>query len=190
MIKYVKSNLESIFKIFINHVGMTIFALVVLLSTKLISSKMDSNIVFILAGILTVLMYFSLTYTAMWERGARDKIKIDGGREKRCLFHGLYIYLIANAIGIISSLVALIFFFFSTPEASAVNSIYAVFKFISHYWYAIYMSITSIEGIHTVIYVAVLIPGALVSTVSYILGVKGFKCIFPEPKYDRNRKIR
>lgn len=190
MIKYIKENLDSIFKLFINHVGMMIFGLVVILTSKLLSSKINNEIVFILAGVLSVLMYFSLVYTAMWERGAKDKIKIDGGREKQNLLHGLYIYLIANVIGVISAVVILIFSFFVTEDESVVNSIYAIFKFIAHYWQSMYLPLTTIKGIHCIIYILVLIPGALVSFVSYILGVKGFKCIFPEPKYDRNRKIR
>ena len=57
-----------------------------------------------------------------------------------------------------------------------------------------YLPVLELEGLvaplHALLYVLAVIPGAAVSTVSYILGAKGFKCIFPEPKRDRNNKIR
>lgn len=194
MIKYIKENLDSIFKLFINHMGMMIFSLVVLLTSKLISSKMNNNAIFYIMGAIAVLMYFSLIYTAMWEKGAQDKIKIDGGRLNKNIFSGLYFYLIANAIAIFAGVVALIFSFFVTKEASFVNDVYVVFRLISHYYNGMYMWITQLNFaspvIHSLIYIAVIIPGTLVAFVSYILGVKGFKCIFPEPKRDQNRRVR
>lgn len=194
MIKYIKENLDSIFKLFINHIGMMIFALVVLITSKLLSTNIGNDAVYYIMGALSVLMYFSLIYTAMWERGASDKIKIDGGRLSPNLLNGLWLYLIANSLFILTSVLSLLFSFFVTKEASFVNSIYAVFRFISHYYNAMYMPITNIAGLGAVskslIYVATVLPGAIVSFVSYILGVKGFKCLFPESKRDKNRKVR
>ncbi len=194
MIKYIKENLDSIFKLFINHMGMMIFSLVVLLTAKLLSTKMNNSIVFYIMGVVTVLMYFSLIYTAMWEKGAQDKIKIDGGRLNKNIFNGLYFYLIANFIAIFSGIIALIFSFLVTEDASFVNDIYGAFRIISHYYSGMYMWITQIDFaspvVHSLIYIAVIIPGALVAFVSYILGVKGCKCIFPEPKRDKNRRVR
>jgi hypothetical protein len=88
----------------------------------------------------------------------------------------------------------LIFSFIVTKGTSFANDIYAVFRIISHYYSGMYMWITEINignpVLHSLIYLALVIPGALVSFVSYVLGVKGFKCLFPEPKKDRNRRIR
>lgn len=194
MIKYFKENLSSISKLFINHVGMTVFALVVLITSSLLSSKLGNNAVFYIMGGLTVLMYFSLIYTAMWERGAKDKIKVDGGRMKRGLFHGLYMYLMANALSIFFALLTLLFACFANDPNSGIYGVYDVFKLITHFWGAIYLPITKIPisspVLHSLLYFAIIVPGAIVSCVSYILGVKGVKCIFPEPKHDKTRKFR
>lgn len=188
MKKYIKENLESIGKLFINHIGMTIFSLVVLLTARLIN-----NVFFYVMGGLAVLMYFSLLYTAMWERGAKDKVKIDGGREKCNIFNGLYFYLLANAFVIFTALISLILAFFITDEVSNVNNVYSVFRLITHFYNGMYMPITKISSIgpvlHSCVYLSTVIPGAIVSFVSYILGVKGFKCIFPESKKARNRRF-
>lgn len=191
MINYIKNNIESLSKLLINHIGMMIFSLVVS-----IASKMLNDTVFYIMGVLSVLMYFSLIYTAMWERGAKDKIKIDGGRENENIFHGLNFYLIANFISIITGVFALIFSFFITSDPSFANKIYGVMTIISHYYNGMYLPITEINGLsqipvaYAAVHLATVVPGAVVSFVSYILGVKGFKCIFPEPKRDKNRKIR
>lgn len=194
MIKYFKENLSSISKLFINHVGMTVFALVVLITSSLLTKKIGNPVVFYIMGGLTVLMYFSLIYTAMWERGAKDKLKVDGGRMKQGLLHGLYMYLMANAISIFLALLTFIVACFVSDPNSGVYGAYDVVKIITHFWGAIYMPITKIELaspiVHSLLYFAIILPGAIVSCVSYILGVKGFKCIFPEPKYDKNKKVR
>ena len=195
MIKYFKENLSSISKLFINHVGMTVFALVVLITSSLLSTKLGNQVVFYIMGGLTVLMYFSLLYTAMWERGAKDKLKVDGGRMQQGLFHGLYMYLLANALSIFLAVMTLIFACFAGVEGSGgLSNTYSVFRIISQFWGAIYLPITQIPisspVLHSLLHFAIVLPGAIISCVSYILGVKGCKCIFPEPKYDKNRKFR
>lgn len=194
MKKYFTENLSSISKLFINHVGMTVFALVVLITSSLLSSKIGNDVVFYMMGALTVLMYFSLIYTAMWERGAKDKIKVDGGRMKCGMFHGLYIYLFANALSIFFAVLTFIFACFANNPNSGIYGVYDVFKIITHFWGSIYLPITKIEisspVLHSLLYFAIILPGAIVSFVSYILGVKGFKCLFPEPKHDKTRKFR
>lgn len=187
MKKYIKENLDAISKLFINHIGMTIFSLVVLITSKLINDAF-----FYVMGGLAILMYFSLLYTAMWERGAKDKLKIDGGRAKCSIFNGLFFYLMANVFVIFTAFMMLVFSFFVTEEVSTANEIYVVFRLITHYYNGMYMPITRLSGmgpvVHSCIYLLTVLPGALVSFVSYILGVKGFKCLFPESKRTQNKR--
>jgi hypothetical protein len=141
-LNYITENGDSIKKLFINHIGMMIFGLVVLITAKLMSSKLGSDWAFYAMGALTVLMYFSLIYTAMWERGAKDKIRLDGGRLKRNVFNGLYFYLIGNAVAIISGFICLLLSFLLTDEVSFVNNVYGVFRIISHYYSSMYLPYT------------------------------------------------
>ena len=188
MKKYILDNLESIGKLFINHIGMTIFSLVVLITSMLIS-----EVVFYIMSVVAILMYFSLIYTAMWERGAKDKNKIDGGRLKCNIFNGLYFYLLANVFVIFTAFMMLVFAFFVTEEASTANEIHVVFRLITHFYNGMYMCFTKIQSfgpiLHSVIYLLTVLPGAIISFVSYILGVKGFKCLFPETKKMKNKRF-
>lgn len=194
MIRYFKENLSTISKLFINHVGMTIFGLIVLITSRLLSDKIGNSVVFYIMGAITLLMYFSLLYTAMWERGAKDKIKVDGGRMKYSAFHGLYMYLIANVIAIFLAVMTIFFAFFANDPDSGIYGVYDVFRLMTHFWGSMYLPVTSIAMsspvVHSLLYFAIIMPGAIVSFVSYILGVKGYKCIFPEPKRDKTRKFR
>ena len=195
MIRYFKENLSTISKLFINHVGMTIFGLIVLITSRLLSDKIGNSVVFYIMGAITLLMYFSLLYTAMWERGAKDKIKVDGGRMKYSAFHGLYMYLIANVIAIFLAVMTIFFAFFANDPDSGIYGVYDVFRLMTHFWGSMYLPVTSSNMtlspvVHSLLYFAIIMPGAIVSFVSYILGVKGYKCIFPEPKRDKTRKFR
>ena len=58
-----------------------------------------------LTGILAILFYVYLLYSAVWEEGARDRIRVDGGRMTRDDFKGLKIALVANIPNIIIGVV-------------------------------------------------------------------------------------
>ena len=149
---------------------------------------------FHIMGALAMLMYFSLIYTAMWERGARDKIRVEGGRMKKNNLHGLYMYLIADFVAIASAVLVFAFSFFNGDVTSLGYTLYTGVKLIASWWSAMYLSLTSLPisstTLHSLLYLAVIVPGAVVSLVSYMLGLNGYKCLFPEPKRDQNRKIR
>lgn len=58
-----------------------------------------------LTGVLAVLFYIYLLYSAVWEEGARDRIRVDGGRMTKDGFKGLKIALAANIPNIIIGVV-------------------------------------------------------------------------------------
>lgn len=58
-----------------------------------------------LTGVLAVLFYIYLLYSAVWEEGARDRIRVDGGRMTRDDFKGLKIALVANIPNILIGVV-------------------------------------------------------------------------------------
>ena len=54
-----------------------------------------------LTGIFAILFYIYLLYGAVWEDGARDRIRVDGGRMTEDKYKGLKVALIANIPNII-----------------------------------------------------------------------------------------
>lgn len=181
---FIKANLDMVSKLVANHIGMMVFGLIVIISCSMISSRhMDGGgswLVYIVTGV-AVLVYLCLLYTAMWEKGASDKVKIDGGRLKKKKLYGLWVWLIANSINVILCLIVEIISF--------ANGDGGILEIIVRYYNAMYLGLTNAIDI-PFIYIIIQLPGLITCTVSYLLGVNGFRCIFPEPKGERNRKQR
>ncbi len=73
---FLKDNGKTIRKIYIYQFGAIVFALMMVLPTV----RIDNAAVDALSCIITVLFYFYLLYLAAWERGASDRIRVDGKR--------------------------------------------------------------------------------------------------------------
>ena len=62
-----------------------------------------------------------ILYTHIWQKGAKDRIKVDSGRMKKQTFKGLYYSLVANSINIILGLMMCSTYYFcdfvNTPNS-------------------------------------------------------------------------
>ncbi len=185
MIKFFKENVSLIWKCVLNRIAMVVFALIVLLA-----SSMINNVLFHVAGVLTILFYLFLIYSMMIEKGNEDKLKIDGGRMKRNDMYGLYVYLCAHALNILFCIITFVLYFFTNDNVgSTINDIYGFFRIVTHYINAVYLSVTSIAPNFPAIYLITVIPGALCAYLSYFAGVRGVRHFMPESrKVDRERR--
>ena len=94
--KFFKENSYDIVRLFINQVGITIFSLVLYVSLGAIEDDSTFALLKILMSVFAIGFYLALLYTAGWEYGAKDKIRIDGGRMEPKPFKGALMSLIAN----------------------------------------------------------------------------------------------
>ena len=203
-VAFFKSNFDAISKLFLNHVAMCVFGMVVSLATKLLNDKVFTNpgeepapgfgvLGYVMCGV-GILMYLCLIYVCMWEKGAADKIKIDGGRLNKNNARGILFWLIANSINIfmvLNLVIVAILFTATGGENVTINTIHGIlgmFTMIGNGMY--YPILWHLFGNLSWLFFIVLIPGAIVAWLSYISGVKGHKCIFPEPKKEQNRMVR
>ena len=170
-------------KILINHIAMMIFGIIVLIAAKGIN-----DVLFHIAGVVAILMYMFLLYMIMWELGSKDSVRVETQRMKRDNLLGLKISLVANAIFIVMAVVLLILSFFITEGESGINNVCGVIKIILHYFFGMYLSITYLAPSFYAIYLIVIIPAIVCCTLSYIAGVSGKKCLFPDKKKDKNQK--
>ena len=83
------------FKMFIDQIAMTMFGTMLALATR------GKQGLFLASSIFSILFYLVLLYTVGWEIGARDKIRIDGGRMKPSPAKGFLIALGANCPNLI-----------------------------------------------------------------------------------------
>ncbi|MBQ8545752.1 MAG: hypothetical protein IJ437_02295 [Clostridia bacterium] len=189
---FFSKNFDIISKLFVYHIAMCVFGLVVSIAVEMVAIQFsgDNDITTLsvftyIAAAFGALVYLGLIYVCMWEKGASDRIKIVGGRMKENNFKGLLFWLIANSINIFIILNVFILSFI--PSA---GNVHGVLSIVTMFYNAMYLpELVAMSNI-TWLYFVVLIPGAVMAMVSYILGIKGFKCIFPEPKSERNRKLK
>ena len=100
--KFFKQNSYDIVKLFINQIGITIFSLFIYTAFGAIWFKDANNrsteelLMLIGVSVFAMMFYFFLIYTATWDYGAKDKIRIDGGRMERDGLKGFKMGLFAN----------------------------------------------------------------------------------------------
>lgn len=85
-------------KMFVDQIAMTVFGTIVTMATS------QNDDLLLVASLFSIIFYLVVLYTVGWDIGARDKIKIDGGRMREFPAKGLFIALGANSINILLAL--------------------------------------------------------------------------------------
>lgn len=184
MITFIKDNMSNAMKLFVNQIAMTIFGL--LLSA---AAYTDARIN-LAAGLLSSVFYLFLLYTAAWEIGAADKIKVDGKRMEYNPFFGLYISILANALNIILAVLVVVFYIVGTGtgivwalEISAISEL--VMKFINGMYVSL-LSFVKEPMLNLILLAATVIPTVTASALGYYSGLKNFK-FFRTSQKPRNK---
>ena len=107
--KFIKENSYDIVKLFVNQIGITIFSLVLYTAVGSIEDEALFSKLTVILSVFAALFYFALIYTAAWDFGARDRIRIDGGKLEPTKAKGVILSLIANLPNFIIALLAVIF---------------------------------------------------------------------------------
>ncbi len=183
---FITENGSSIRKLIIYQIGMIFFALAV--STALVKN----TTLLVLSNCLAIGLQLFLIYTALWEIGAKDAIRIEKGRMESCKCKGLYIALIANALNIFLALWVIIARIFVMPSGSGfadyftsanlsttptwVYDLYTVPRWIVNFLQIMYAGIfkTYLPQNPFSYLLAVVLP-ITTATVAYILGTKNFR---------------
>ena len=94
--KLFKENSYDIVRLFINQMGITIFSLVLYTSIDFIDDDALHLRIKVIVSVFATLFYFALLYTACWDYGAKDKIRIDSGKYSVTKYKGLVMSLISS----------------------------------------------------------------------------------------------
>lgn len=141
--KFLKENSYDIVRLIINQIGITIFSLVLSTAVGMVDLDDDTRlIVKLVLSIFSTLFYFALLYTAAWEWGAKDKIRIDGGRMESDKFKGAKMAFFANLINFALALlcaIPLAIHYFANVEA--LYSFSSVFNLIIRLIASMYIGI-------------------------------------------------
>lgn len=90
MFQFIKDNSYNMVKMFLDQIALTIFGTMLAIATS------KSVGMLLASSIFATLFYLVILYSVGWEIGARDKLKIDGGRIRPMPLKGFYIALGAN----------------------------------------------------------------------------------------------
>lgn len=173
---YVRQNLNIIGKMTLNQFGATFMGLMVSLGL----TTVDNRIIILLASTLCALFFFYLQYSVMWELGARDIIRVDGGRAPYQPLNGLKMALVANIPNIILAILIIIGHIFGSADGAYgyewAGSMYVVAKGIAVAWEAMYNGFVQLYSPHNpIVFVLMLIPNFVAATLGYYLGLKNFR---------------
>ena len=195
--RFFRENSDSIVKLYINQIGVAIFSMFLYTAAAALSlDGVASMLVKVGISVFAILFYFSLVYTVAWEIGAKDKIRIDAGRMEEKKTKGLYIGLWANSPNFV--FIGLAFVLFAMYMVFGVEALYSIFVilngifriFVSMYLGVIQGLTEGLSGdfdllIETALYVLFSLIGAVVTYLSYLMGLKD-KRLFPMPPKNNN----
>ncbi len=192
--KTIKDNSYDIVRLMIYQLGISIFALVLYTSLGDLSSNNTElrTLLWLIFSVLSTLFYWVLLYLAMWELGAKDRVKIDSGKLKDVKGKGFILSLTANLPNFLFAIVALIslaLHLAAGSENSAAGEVYAIFTVIMRFIATMYIGVAGavcpdvIEGQpltylpQTAVYLLAYIITVVICQVAYSLGKKNFRFI-------------
>ena len=194
--RFFKEHSYDIIRLYVNQIGITIFSMMLYTA---IGGVTEDIVLFArlrtAISVFSILFYFVLIYYVMWEIGAKDKIRIDGGRIFPFRTKGVILELFANIPNLILSVLSVLFVSIYLISQNAVaNSAFAVLIMITMYHASMYMGLiqTCVYGMNvpdvevvdypkylivSILFVAVPLLSVVVSHVAYTLGSKEIKLL-------------
>ena len=180
-------------KLFLNQVAISMFGLVLALA----AGMARNSVLQICTSICAIIFYLFLEYTVAWPVGARDRISIDLGKEKRNLWVPIQLWLLSNSINLLAAI--FITLGMSFPDVKALSSVGGVSSMIALILQGMYSGILTIDFVPGFplnslwpTYFIITLPALIVIFVSYILGIKNIHFTNmlsnPNPEIDNKRK--
>lgn len=186
--KILKENSYDIVRLYVNQLGIMIFSMLLYTAVGAFENESLSSALSIFVSVFSICFYLVLVYYAVWEIGAKDKIRIDGGRMEPCKNKGLLMSLFANLPNFILGLLTVIFLsLFLAIENDGVYAAFLIFNTIMRFHASMYLgfitaivptglsagSIDYIEFlIEAIIFTVIPILSIAVTHIAYSLGSK------------------
>jgi hypothetical protein len=187
--RFLKENSYDIIRLYINQIGITIFSLVLYFSVGTLENEALALKLKVAISIFAMLFYFVLLYTAAWDWGAKDKIRVDAGKQNKTTFKGALMALIANIPNYVLAIGSLISAFFLYNGSKAAVDVYAIFNLILRLFTAMYLGL--IQGVfnsfanevnlyyllQAIGYCILPLLAVLATHIGYVFGLKEIKLI-------------
>ena len=140
--KIFRENTYDVIRLYVNQLGIMIFSMLLYTAVGSIENESLSNALSIFVSIFSTCFYLALIYYAMWEIGAKDKIRIDGGRMEPCKKRGFVMALFANIPNfVISGLTVILMSLFLATKNDGIYAAFLIFNTITRLHESMYLGI-------------------------------------------------
>ena len=141
--KFFKENSYDIVRLFINQIGITIFSMILYTAVGMTSIEESSMLgINVALSVFATLFYFALLYTIAWDWGAKDKIRIDGGRMEPVRLKGARMSFWANIPNFVLTFICVLTFsIYLIAGSEAAYSVSFVFNAIVRLSMSMYLGI-------------------------------------------------
>lgn len=123
--KTFKENSYDIVRLYVNQLGIMIFSMLLYTAVGSFGDEKLSSALSIFVSVFSICFYAALIYYVVWEIGAKDKIRIDGGRMEPYHNKGLVMGIFANIPNFVLAGLTLIFLILSLSTGN--DGMYAAF---------------------------------------------------------------
>ena len=152
--KIFKENSYDIVKLYVNQLGIMIFSMLLYTAVGSFENESLSGKLSIFVSVFSICFYLVLVYYAMWEIGAKDKIRIDGGRMEPCKNKGLVMGLFANVPNLVLGVFSVLFLsIFLVSGNDGIYAAFLVFNTIMRFHASMFLGL-----------ITALVPGATTAT--------------------------
>ena len=142
--KIFKENSYDIVRLYVNQLGIMIFSMLLYTATEeSFKNQALSSGLSIFISVFSVCFYLVLIYYAMWEIGAKDKIRIDGNRMEPCKNKGLIMGFFANVPNFVIGLLTVLFtaLVIITGNEGVLASLVGVFNLVMRFHASMYLGL-------------------------------------------------
>lgn len=138
--KLFKENSYDIVRLYVNQLGIMIFSLLLYTAVGSFSNETLSFWLSVFVSVFSVAFYLVLVYYVVWEIGAKDKIRIDGGRMERFKNKGLFLGLIANVPNFVLGFLTTVFLvIFMITNSDGVYAAFLIGNTITRFHASMYL---------------------------------------------------
>ena len=187
--KLIKDNSYDIVRLYINQLGITIFSLVLYTAIGFVEDAALNFKIRVALSVFATLFYCILIYSAAWEYGAKDKIRIDSGKMQPNKAKGLIMSLVANLPNFLLAAGAILcMLVYMGGAQEGFYTAFGVLNLIMRFCSAMYLGI--IQGIFSFItdinasylwqsvgYFVLPLVSVAVTHIAYTLGTKDFRLL-------------
>ncbi len=183
---FFRDGFDTITKLLVTQLGMTMFGTMLVFSAyavpgsvKRVDGKITGfNTLFLGVSVVAILLYLFILYTHIWDKGAKDRIKVDGGRMKKQVLKGLYLSLVANSLNIILGLVMCCTYYFFDFNGSPTLLTYQIYgsansiaRIIQGMYSGLILYISpTVKETPPYLFLLIVLPAVLVTSIGYYRG--------------------